>query len=98
MAAGKRKRQLKQYGKLRRPQRTITWAPDEDTDMSWLPSSSDIDHTQKALPKKPQSQREATMPAEPDDDSVAMLMEIAAMDRMQAVRYLKVSLNGFVTV
>ena len=62
----------------------------------FFPNTNNIDASQNPpplppnKPTQPTSQKAATMPPEPEEDKVVMLMEISGMDRGVAVRYLKV--------
>lgn len=91
MAAGNKRKRLIRYGKYKPRRRNNI--PHEDDSMSWFPASQDIDQSQKPPPlppKKPGSQKEAMMAAEPPADKVQNMMEFTGMDRSTAVKYLKV--------
>ena len=98
--AGKRKRVIT-YGK-RQTQRQLQSQFHSDVVMgSWLPSSDNIDHSQTPPdlpPKKPTSQKAATMPAEPDEGAVQSVSEVTGMLRSEAIRYLKVSYRSVRTI
>ena len=89
--ANKRKRGILCYGKQpRRGQHPLA-----DEISMFFPNSNEIDYSQEPLPappKIPTSQKVATMPAEPEDEKVGMLMDLSGMGRSDAVRYLKVCL------
>jgi hypothetical protein len=91
MVHKRNKQPLKTYGKRQR--RFIPFNEFGDDNMSWLPKAEDIDTSQKPPPlppNKPKSQKAATMPVEPDEGKILMLMEVTGLDRNNAARYLRV--------
>ena len=91
------KRKLnKTYGKQGRgrlQRRLIDLSSDSDIEM-FFPDSNNIDTSQKPLPApppRPTSQKAASMPAEPDEDKISMVIDFTGgMSRVDAIRYLKV--------
>lgn len=61
--------------------------------MSWYPDTNNTDFSQQPLqlPTRPTSQKAATMPVEPEEEKINLLLEFCpGLDKVQAVRYLKV--------
>lgn len=96
--APKRGHALITYGKQQpsKKRRTVPFtslelANGDLTTMSWVPAK----HVPEPLvPKRPDSQKAATMAVEPDQDSIATLCAIAGCDPDTARRYLKVSIQA----
>lgn len=60
----------------------------------FFPDSNTIDTSQQPLPApppRPTSQKAASMPAEPEEEKIEMLIAVTGgMSRVDAIRYLKV--------
>ncbi len=70
-------------------------SPSNDTVDMFFPDSDKVDTSQKPLPPpRPTSQKAASMPAEPEEEKIDMLMTVTGgMSRGDAIRYLKVRLE-----
>ena len=88
----KRPRRLIQYGKRSKRKLQDFSFFGNDTNMgSFFPKTFDQTQQPPSLPpNKPTSQKQATMPLEPKEDDVQMLMEITGIPKLLAVRYLRV--------
>lgn len=81
------------YGKQPKKRRALPPSffeldPEVSKAMSWIPAQH---HPEPLVPKRPDSQKAATMAVEPDQGNVDMLSAIAGCDAHTARRYLKVS-------
>lgn len=92
------KRPLITYGKQQpKKRRTLPpsfWELDNEVSasMAFAPSSF---KPEPLIPKRPNSQKAATMAVEPDQDSISLLCGLAGCDADTARRFLRVSIQAF---